>query len=114
MKRDYRIIAVDFDGTLCTNAWPGIGDPNESLIAYLKTVQAAGDKLILWTCRNGRALVEAVEWCAAQGLIFDGINENLREIIDANGGDTRKVFADIYIDDKCIDVNQFCKPVLLK
>lgn len=107
MKRNYKIIAVDFDGTLCTNKFPEIGDSNESLIEYCKTVQRGGNKLILWTCRNGRPLVEAVEWCAAHDLIFDGINENLREIVDMMGGDTRKVFADIYIDDKAIDSNYF-------
>ena len=30
------IIAVDFDGTLCTNKYPDIGEPNKNLIAYLK------------------------------------------------------------------------------
>lgn len=27
-KKNPYIIAVDFDGTLCENAWPGIGAPN--------------------------------------------------------------------------------------
>lgn len=31
-----KIIAVDFDGTLCVNKYPEIGDPNKELIAYLK------------------------------------------------------------------------------
>lgn len=43
------IIAVDFDGTLCTNKYPDIGEPNKNLIAYLKKRQSNGDKLILWT-----------------------------------------------------------------
>ena len=30
-----KIIAVDFDGTLCKNNWPEIGEPNEELISYL-------------------------------------------------------------------------------
>lgn len=30
------IIAVDFDGTLCSNQFPKIGAPNEELIDYLK------------------------------------------------------------------------------
>ena len=46
------IIAVDFDGTLCTNKYPDIGEPNKNLIAYLKKRQSNGDKLILWTSRN--------------------------------------------------------------
>lgn len=44
---DFNIIAVDFDGTLCENKWPEIGEPNKELIAYLKKRQTAGDKLVL-------------------------------------------------------------------
>lgn len=31
-----KIIAVDFDGTLCENKWPEIGAANEELIEYLR------------------------------------------------------------------------------
>ncbi len=27
--KSVKIIAVDFDGTLCENSWPEIGEPNE-------------------------------------------------------------------------------------
>ena len=42
-----KIIAVDFDGTLCENKWPEIGKANKEMITYLKDRQANGDKLIL-------------------------------------------------------------------
>ena len=29
---NYRIIAVDFDGTLCYSNWPELGEPNMPLI----------------------------------------------------------------------------------
>ena len=48
-----RIIAVDFDGTLCENKYPQIGQANEKLIKYLRDCQANGDKIVLWTCRVG-------------------------------------------------------------
>lgn len=41
------IIVVDFDGTLCANLYPAIGEPNEELIEYLLNRQKSGDKLIL-------------------------------------------------------------------
>lgn len=97
---DFKIIAVDFDGTLCENKWPKIGEPNKELIAYLKEQKEAGVKLILWTCRVGEILENAVKWSAEQGLIFDAINENLPEVIKFMGGDTRKIFANEYIDDR--------------
>lgn len=96
------IIAVDFDGTLCNNAWPAIGAPRRGVIAYLTARQQQGDKLILWTNRTGERLSEAVTWCANQGIMFDAINENLAEIVERFGGDCRKVYADQYIEDKAV------------
>lgn len=93
------IIAVDFDGTLCENKYPDIGEPNMELIDFLMNCQLNGDKVILWTCRNEKQTKAAVEWCSEKGLVFDAVNENLPEIITEFGGDTRKIFANIYIDD---------------
>lgn len=96
------IIAVDFDGTLCSNTWPAIGAPRAAVIAYLRARQQQGDQLILWTNRRSERLSEAVQWCRDQELEFDAVNENLREIVEQFGGDCRKVFADVYLDDKAM------------
>jgi len=96
------IIAVDFDGTLCENAWPGIGRARAGVIDYVLGQQMTGAKLILWTNRKGERLEEAVKWCAARGIAFDAVNGNLPEIIERFGGDTRKVFADEYLDDRAV------------
>ena len=95
-----KIIAVDFDGTLCENKWPEIGAANWDLIYYLRSWQEQGAKLILWSCRSGDQLDEAVRWCELNGLRFDAVNENLPESIELFGEDTRKVFANEYIDDR--------------
>ena len=34
---DAKIIAVDFDGTLCEDRWPEIGEPNQEVIDYVKS-----------------------------------------------------------------------------
>lgn len=34
-KEMSKAYAVDFDGTLCENRWPEIGEPNQELIGYL-------------------------------------------------------------------------------
>lgn len=95
------IIAVDFDGTLCDNEWPAIGEPHEEVIEWVKSQKYYGWKLILWTSRSGKQLDEAVDWCKEHGIIFDAINSNLPEVIMAFGGkDSRKITADIYLDDK--------------
>lgn len=100
MKRDYKIYAVDFDGTLCRDEFPNIGEPNSILIEYLKELRKVGGKVILWTCRVGRKLDEAVEWCKEKGLEFDAINSNLPEVLAFYGREGRKIYADFYIDDK--------------
>lgn len=95
-------IAVDFDGTLCEECFPKIGTENGQLILTLKRMKDEGHKLILWTCRAGEQLQDALDWCRFRGLEFDAVNENLPEHIAKYGGDTRKAFADVYIDDKSV------------
>lgn len=98
-------IAVDFDGTIVTDKFPDIGEPNLDLVEWLKQYRVNGGKLILWTSRNNicdNALDKAVDFCTSLGLEFDAINENLKENQIRWGGDTRKVLADYYLDDKAV------------
>lgn len=95
-------IAVDFDGTLVENAWPEIGETRLDVLTAVKAAKAAGAKLILWTNRVGARLNDAVEWCRERGLEFDAVNENLPEVLAAFITDTRKIVADIYLDDKAV------------
>ena len=97
---DSKIYAIDFDGTLCQSMYPGIGSAIQKNIDFVKKLREQGSKTILWTCRTDVILKEAVDWCKENGLEFDAVNENIQESIDAYGGDTRKVYADFYIDDK--------------
>lgn len=100
MMNEYKIIAVDFDGTLCSNCYPQIGVPNFRLIRILKDLKKNGKKLILWTCRSGTELEQALAWCRKMGVIFDAVNDNLPEITEQYRNNSRKIFADVYIDDK--------------
>lgn len=113
------IIAVDFDGTVCIgNNYPDIGNPRMWLINTLKALRNDGHKLILWTCRSNSSipdmgfnnvhdLDEAVEWCRQFGLEFDAVNENLNESKYPGVKLSRKIYADIYIDDKaCLFIDE--------
>lgn len=106
-KRKYKIYAIDFDGTLCKNMFPKIGDPNNTVINKIKNIKENGNKLILWTCRTGKRLDEAVKWCNSKGIEFDAINNNIQDIINKFKCDSRKIVADYYIDDKAIKVLDF-------
>lgn len=97
------IYAVDFDGTLSFGRYPDVGEPNTLLIGFLKREQAQGARLILNTCRTGDHLKAAVDYCKEHGLEFEFVNENLPELVELYGGDTRKINADFYIDDKAVN-----------
>jgi hypothetical protein len=92
-------IAVDFDGTIVDHEYPSIG--REKLFAFrtLRELDKLGARLILWTFRTGKELEEAVEYCRQNGIEFYAVNKNYpEEIVDDTV--SRKIDADIYIDDK--------------
>lgn len=91
------IIAVDYDGTLDIK-----GVMNMGLISHLKGRQKHGDIVILWTCRDGKSLSDAVKNLANVGFKPNLVNENTLQSIRKFGYNPRKVFADVYIDDKNI------------
>lgn len=100
MNNDKLFFGIDFDDTLCENDYPSIGEPKQKIIDYVKRLKTNGHYIGLWTCREGKLLNEAVEWCKEQGIIFDTINENLPERIEKWDSDCRKVGYDYVIDDK--------------
>lgn len=103
------IIAVDFDGTICTHKYPLCGDPRMDVIKALLRCKKYGHTLILWTCRTGEQLQDAIDYCKEYGLEFDYINDNtdkIRELFN-NDPDSRKIVADLYLDDKAISPEVF-------
>ena len=101
-----KVIAVDFDGTLFAKGrYPAYGAPNFGLINVLRYLkEECGCQLILWTSREGELLDAAVRACRNVGLDFDAINECVQERIERYGN-SRKVGADIYIDDKALNLS---------
>lgn len=106
-KFDYstlpKIVAVDFDGTLAYTEFPKIVAPNMILFNELLNGKYKDYKKILWTNRTDHLLDEAIEYCRHLGLEFDEINDNIKEVKDV-GLSPRKVYADVYIDDKAINL----------
>lgn len=103
-KDTFEIYAVDFDGTLHLGKWPSTGKPNKQLIDFLKLKRVQGDRVILWTCREGDLLQAAVDYCKDYGLEFDAINDNVQENKDHYKNNCRKVFAHYYIDDRNLHI----------
>lgn len=89
------VIAVDFDGTLTDkNVFPQIGEMKEYAREAIHNLQAAGHKVVLWTCREGRYLDDAREWLNEHGIDLDFYNFSPYQL------QSRKIVADVYVDDK--------------
>ena len=102
MKKDpYRIIGVDFDGTLAISkgTYPEITGQITEVLDYVLSEQEQGAYVILITMREGDVLKEAIEWCKARGLEFDAVNDNVEHMKNHFNNNPRKIFCTEYIDD---------------
>lgn len=104
------IVAVDFDGTITEIVGNGyhVGYTlklRRHCKEVLLDLHRNGVRLILWTCRTGVALEEAILFLKEEGLfhVFSSVNDHLPEVIEEwllKGCElSRKVYADVYIDD---------------
>ncbi len=100
-SRDTLVIAVDFDGTIVEDSYPKIGKPLIFAFETLKKLQEDGHRLILWTYRCGEKLDEAVDFCEKNGIHFYAVNKSFSEE-DYDGSMSRKIHADLFIDDRNI------------
>ena len=72
-------IAVDFDGTIVEDQYPAIGEEIPFALDTLKMLIADRHKVILWSCREGQLLEDAVEWCRERGVEFYAVNRDYPE-----------------------------------
>jgi hypothetical protein len=94
------IIAVDFDGTIVEHRYPKIGEEVPFATQALKMLIKEQHRLILWTVREGKLLEEALDWCKARGVDFYAVNRDYPEEKDDHKGFSRKIKADVFIDDR--------------
>lgn len=95
-----KVIAVDFDGTIAKTEYPKIIAPIPETIEFLRKAKENGAEIILYTCREGKELNEALEWFKQNNVPIDRANENSPARVKHWGNDCRKIGADLYIDDK--------------
>ena len=88
------IIALDFDDTIFD--WKSKGYDVDYVIDLVKRAQKVlHAKVILFTCREGLVLAEAVDYCKDNGISLFGINRN-PDLPPTNS----KPFYNILMDDK--------------
>lgn len=105
-----KIIAIDFDGTLCDHQFPSIGPMKPGARDAVARLKSLGFYIIIWTCRTCHwnyevfggdptthtfdrpAVKDMIAWLAANEIPYDEIDD----------GSRGKPLADLYIDDKAI------------
>jgi hypothetical protein len=97
------IIAIDFDGTITTaRDYGGKLKLRAGFDKFIKRLYKDGHRLILWTCRQNEALDKAKKFLSEKEILdcFETINDNLPDRIEFWGSSSRKIEADLYIDDR--------------
>jgi hypothetical protein len=97
------ILCIDFDGTIAELEYPRLGAPKANVTKVLADLYDEGAYIIIWTCREGSHIEDIKKWCFDYGVPYHQINQHHPDILNHYGNDTRKVAADIYIDDKCLN-----------
>lgn len=96
------IVAIDFDGTIVQDRYPAIGVMQPYAKDVIRRMYEDGHYIILWTSRSGDALLGAINYLLDKGIPFHRVNDSEpanRALYDT---DTRKIYADVYIDDKIV------------
>jgi hypothetical protein len=100
-----KTVAIDFDGVICEyTGWKGMptfGEPIKGASYAISELRSRGWKVIVWT---NRADIDGVkDWLEDSMIKVDAINEN--PWAPANVVKSRKITADVYIDDKALKFN---------
>lgn len=89
------VVAIDFDNTITQNStYEQTGTLNQEAAVAIRKLKELGCVLVLWTCREGKDLEEAISLIKKWELPFDYVNEYPPR------GSSKKVNVDFYIDDK--------------
>lgn len=108
-------IAIDFDGTCVTHAFPQVGK-DIGAVPVLKELVANGHRLILYTMRSDRAeknptghsdiedvtgnfLTDAINWFESNGIPLYAIQQNPSQ---SQWTTSNKCYAHLYIDDAAL------------
>jgi len=94
------VIVIDFDGTIVDSKYPIIGKIKPDAKRVINKLYNRGHKIVINSCRAGTQFSDAFNFLLMSGINFHTFNENLQELIDDYGRDTRKISGDVYIDDK--------------
>jgi len=89
-------ISIDFDGVLNDSEYPEIGEIDSGKIRIIRDWIDRGHTIIINSCRSDCVLSKSLYHGFGSSIYY---NKNNPANIEKFGGDTRKIYADVYIDD---------------
>jgi len=92
------IIAIDFDGTIVEEKYPEVGSLRPHAADIIQQLKTDGHFVIIWTCRAGKPLNDAVDFLNKNNVPFDAVNTHEPNNILVYGMGAKKVYADVYVD----------------
>ena len=107
------IAAIDFDGVIAQ--YDGYRGPDHYLPPMpcakdsIDILRAHGIKVIIWTCRNNE--VDLRTYLDHYAIGYDAINADVHPEIECPSQISRKVLADVYVDDRGIRFTQWDRAV---
>jgi hypothetical protein len=94
------IFAIDFDGTIVEQRkYPEIGELLPGAKEVITELRRRQHFIIIWSCREGAAASKMVLFLWQNKIPFDSINQNAPTSIVGFLSHSRKLYADVYIDD---------------
>lgn len=94
------IISVDYDGIIIADGnWPHSGETIPDAVESINRLHNSGFCIIINSCRIGTAEEAMIQTLKQLGIKHCRVNENCPERIKRYETDTRKISADLYIDD---------------
>lgn len=97
-----KTVAIDFDGTIVENIFPEIGAIKKNVVDKMKEWYEQGHTIIIWTCRTDQYAEGARKFLDDNEIPYHYFNENPTSPL---GDWCRKIFADVYLDDRALNVD---------
>ena len=98
-------IVIDFDKTIANGRYPHIDRLKRGAKACINELYDAGHTIIINSCRSGDHEMHMRDFLRGEGIQYHVINNNYPQNVENYGSDSRKIYGDIYIDEKNISCN---------
>lgn len=109
MGLKYKYIAIDFDGTIMREDGPP--DPHFNLflpdaVRVMQRINREGGKIMIWTARDRHWWPDMLHVLQLNDVEVEAINGKFVGYGDKYIGDSNKLYAEVYIDDRDIHVKE--------